>query len=134
MNKRQKLRNQVKAATDANDAEARHVEYKGAELMLGSFSVPAFDAPTVVFGASLAQYPQRETIPQVPHRYHDVVSSLFFSGGTLEDHGLRIKDSVHKMRAMAAIRAWLSSWAPKHEHKTETVAWALSEWCEDVPK
>jgi hypothetical protein len=137
MNKRQRLRHKQHVAEqlekNAASEAARVAEYKAATLMLGGFSVPAFDAPAVAFGATIGQYPDRKTIPEVPRRYHDVVSSLFFKGGTLEVYGLRLKASVHKARAMAAIRAWLGSWAPKHEHKTETVAWALSEWCEDIP-
>lgn len=99
-------------------------------LMLGSFKVPAFDGVAAVFGARLNEYPDRASIPEIDRKFEDIVSALFFRGGTLADHGLKLKAGIDRSAAMTAIRAWLCSFEPKHEHKTETVAWALSEWCE----
>lgn len=99
-------------------------------LMLGSFKVPTFDGVAAVFGARLNEYPDRASIPKVDRKFEDIVSALFFRGGSLADHGLQLKAGIDRGAAMTAIRAWLCSFDPKHEHKTETVAWALSEWCE----
>lgn len=99
-------------------------------LMLGSFKVPAFGGVAAVFGARLNEYPDRASIPKIDPKFEDVVSALFFRGGSLADHGLKLKAGINRGAAMTAIRAWLCSFDPKHEHKTETVAWALSEWCE----
>lgn len=99
-------------------------------LMLGSFTVPAFDGPAAVFGARINEYPARSSIPAVDRKYADVFSALFFRGGTLAEHGLKLKSGMDRRAAMTAIRAWMCSFEPQHEHKTETVAWALSEWCE----
>jgi len=99
-------------------------------LVLGGWAVPEFDGLSAVFGARLNQYPERGSIPKVDRRYEDVVNALFFRGGSLSEHGLKLKSGIDRAAAMAAIRSWLCSFDPKHEHKTETVAWALSEWCE----
>jgi hypothetical protein len=117
----------------SKDESARLMaEYMAAPLTLGKFNVPHFDGLAATFGAKFDQYPPRDSIPEVPRCYHDIMSKLFFKGGKFEDFGLRLKPSIHKARAMTAIRAWMCSFEPKHEHKTETVAWALSEWFEDI--
>lgn len=98
-------------------------------------SIPDFDGPAVAFGASLRDYPPYESIPEEfksnRNRFNEITSKLFFNGGRLEDHGIRLKPDIDRNKAMRAIKAWLSSFDPKHEHKTATVAYALSEWCED---
>lgn len=99
-------------------------------LVLGEWAVPEFNGLSAAFGARLEQYPDRATIPKVDRKYEDVVSALFFRGGSLADHGLKFRSGINHGAAMMAIRSWLCSFDPKHEHKTETVAWALSEWCE----
>lgn len=103
-----------------------------APLMLGEFEVPQFDNIAAVFGARLAEYPDYASIPKVDRKFNDAVSTLFFRGGKLEDFGLKLKTGINRTAAMTAIRAWLCSFDPKHEHKEATVAWALSEWCEAV--
>lgn len=99
-------------------------------LMLGAFQVPKFDGASTVFGADIEHYPDRALIPAVDRKFGEVFSALFYRGGSLSEHGLKLKTGIDNAAAMMAIRAWMSSFAPKHEHKTETVAWALSEWCE----
>lgn len=99
-------------------------------LVLGDFKVPEFNGVSAVFGARLNQYPERSSIPKVAPKYADAFDALFFRGGKLSDHGLEFKTGIDRAAAMTAIRAWMCSFDPKHEHKTETVAWALSEWCE----
>ena len=101
-------------------------------LMLGGFAVPEFDGLSSAFGARLDQYPSREAIPKVDRKFTDVVDALFFRGGTLAQYGLKLKSGLDHQAAMTAIRSWLCSFDPKHEHKTETVAWALAEWCEPI--
>lgn len=99
-------------------------------LTLGTFAVPEFDGRSAVFGARLNQYPPYDSIPKVDRRFSDAVSTLFFKGGSLADFGMKLKSGIDHAAAMTAIRAWLSSFDPKHEHKEATVAWALSEWTE----
>jgi hypothetical protein len=99
-------------------------------LMLGEFEVPKLTGIAATFGARLREYPPRAIIKKVPQKYSDIVDDLFFCGGTLAKHGLRLKSGIDHGAAMSALRAWLCSFEPSHEHKIETVAWALSEWCE----
>lgn len=100
--------------------------------------IPDFDAPTVVFGARLETYPKMEDLPEEfrreKHPCCDIAQSLFFKGGSLSDHGLKFKPEVDGKKALNAIRAWLGSWDPKHEHKIAAVGYALSQWCEDCER
>lgn len=116
--------------------EAQAASQPSSLLMLGEFTVPEFDRLSMAFGARLNQYPEMSIIPEEfrrhSGRFQEIVSSIFFRGGTIESFGLRLKPSLNRPAAMAAIRAWLCSFDPKHEHKTATIAWALSEWCEAV--
>lgn len=121
-------------------SRARHIAHPTLEqrrstfgpLMLGNFKVPEFDGIAAVFGARIKDYPERKSIPTVEHKFKDAFSDLFFRGGKLADHGLKLKSGIDHAAAMTAIRAWMTSFDPQHEHKEETVAWALSEWCEPV--
>lgn len=99
-------------------------------------AIPEFTGLEAALGAALATYPDPTAIPQQffrSHRLCDVANKLFFDGGKLADHGLQFKPEIDQRKAMAALRAWLSSFAPSHEHKVATVAWALSEWTEGTP-
>lgn len=62
--------------------------------------------------------------------WHHVVDTLFFNGGKLSDFGLKPKAGVDSNKAHRALRCCLTSWEPKHEHKTAGVAYMLSEWFE----
>ena len=123
-NRRQKLRASAAVAEKA----------KRTPLKLGNFDVPEFDGLSAVFGARLTQYPDMAVIPEEFRRhsgkFQDIVSTLFFKGGSLDDFGLKWRPGIDRGAAQMAIGAWLCSFDPKHEHKTATVAWALSEWME----
>lgn len=127
-NRRQKLKVAVAAAAERED--------QAAPLMLGNFQVRAFDGLDAAFGARLRDYPPMASIPaefrSYSGKFQDVFSALFFNGGSLADHGLKLKSGVSHKHAMTAIRAYMSSFDPPHEHKTATVAWALSEWTEPL--
>jgi hypothetical protein len=128
-NRRQKLK-AAAAAMPEPDASF-------APLMLGDFRVPAFDGVSAVFGARMRDYPPMATIPAEFRTYsgtfQDIVSALFFNGGSLAEHGLKLKSGISHKHAMTAIHAYMSSFDPPHEHKTAAVAWALSEWTEPQP-
>lgn len=66
--------------------------------------------------------------------YCDAVSSIFFSGGKLIDHGLKIKDGVDSKKVHRYIRATLGDFGPSHEHKIGGIAHMLAKWCEVAPK
>jgi len=102
------------------------------------FPVPDFDGPTVVFGADNGAYLTREQLgdwygcyganSRTP--YHKAVEGLLFQGGKLGDYGLAVKPDLDRVKVMSAIRGLMGSFAPKHEIKVGTVAWALHEWCD----
>lgn len=138
MNSKRKANKKLADEAKGQEAHERAVREWTAlpNLKLGDFVVPKFEGISTVFGADISEYPPMEMIPPEfkswSGRYPNIVSSLFFKGGKFEDHGIRLKPNISKMLAMSAIRAWMCSFAPKHEHKTATVAWALSQWTEDL--
>lgn len=86
--------------------------------------VPEFDGPTIVFGAGEQSFFNRRDLPEVPRRYEEEVSRMFFSGGSWPEFGA----DVDAPKAKQALRAWLGSFAPAHEAKVATVAYALWVW------
>lgn len=86
--------------------------------------IPAFDGPSCAFGADERAFFNRRELPEVPRVWQDKANALFFSGGELPDFA----PQVDKAQASRAIRAWLSSWAPAHEAKIATVAYAMWLW------
>ena len=127
MSKRNKLRKQVE------QKQAVEAKSSATPLTLGKHKFRIFQDVDAAFGARLADYPPMSAVPDGLSGYESVVSRIFFQGGKLADFGLSIKPSIDRAQAMTAIRALLSSWDPKHEHKTAVVAWCLSEWCDGTP-
>lgn len=84
--------------------------------------IPEFSKLHAVFGAEESSYFDRSDLPKVPRQYINKASDLFFSGGTPE-----LGEDVDRAKAINALRAWLCSFAPSHESKEATVAYAL--WC-----
>lgn len=90
------------------------------------FPIPTFDGPACAFGADAGAYFNRRGLPKVPRKYEDIIQSLFFSGGKLPD----LQPLVDRAAAMRALQAWLRSFAPAHEAKIATAAYALWVWTE----
>lgn len=90
------------------------------------FPVPEFDRVTEAFGAKAECYFDRRKLPKVPRKYEDMVHTLFFQGGNLPE----MRKCVDPQKAKAALMAWLRSFAPAHESKVATAAYALWVWCE----
>ena len=86
--------------------------------------VPEFDGVTAVFGAPESAYFNRRELPEVPRKYEDEVHRMFFRGGEWPAFGA----DVDAKKAKIAINALLSSFAPAHEAKVATVAYALWVW------
>ncbi len=84
--------------------------------------IPKFSDIHMAFGAEINSYFDRYRLPEVPKKYRDQASKIFFEGGKIE-----VGDDVNKDDANRAIRAVLCSFAPAHEAKEATVAYAL--WC-----
>lgn len=57
------------------------------------------------------------------------LSSLFFEGGKLSDHGIKVRDGYDERKVMRYIRATLGDFGPSHEHKIGGIAHALAKWC-----
>lgn len=102
-------------------------------LKVGDHQFPAFTAIDAAFGANERDYPDYGSIP-AEHRHGSkfgrVFSGLFYSGGTLADHGLKLRAGVDRASFYTTLRALMCSWAPKHEVKEATVAWFLAEHTE----
>jgi hypothetical protein len=92
------------------------------------FPVPEFNAPTVVFGADERAFFKRHDLPDVPAKFEDIAQNLFFSGGKVPE----LHPRVNRQKAFAALSAWLKSFAPAHEAKIATAAYALWLWTDDT--
>jgi hypothetical protein len=107
-------------------------------------AIPELDRADVVFG-NVKHMPRYETLPPDFKRhngndYVKAVSSWFFSGAKNSPNGIIIDDmkftakpGVDAGKALAAIRAVLGSFEPKHEHKEAACAFMLSEWFDKSP-
>ena len=103
--------------------------------------VPDVTRADVAFG-KIDHMPRYEDVPDEFCRrggtpFNDAVSHWFFSGAKSIPNGVEIggkqfiaKDGVEAGKALAAIRAILGSWEPKHENKEAACAYLLSEWFE----
>ncbi len=64
----------------------------------------------------------------------DAISSIFYSGGKLSDHGITMKQGVDEAKVIRYVRATLCDWGPSQEHKIGGIAHMLAKWCEIKPK
>jgi len=63
--------------------------------------------------------------------YVEFVGQWFYLGRTQEDMDRLVpKDGIDKSKALAAVKAILGSFEPKHEHKEAGCAYLLSQWFE----
>jgi len=92
------------------------------------FPVPEFDGPTAAFGARESAFFDRRNLPKVPREFEDMAQGLFFNGGKLPE----LSPKVDKKKALTALSAWLGSFAPTHEAKIATAAYALWLWTNDA--
>ena len=63
----------------------------------------------------------------------EAVQSLFFSGGTLAEHGIFPKPGVELRDVMRYLHATMPSFSPRHEHKIGGVGHMLAKWCDHNP-
>lgn len=90
------------------------------------FPIKEFTSGDVAFGADISNYFHRSNLPDVPKKYTEMASNLFFNGGKLP----RFHEKVNLNDASRALRALLGSFEPPHESKIATVGYALWVWCE----
>jgi hypothetical protein len=94
------------------------------------YPVPDLKKAEHIFGADRSMYFQRKNgLPDVPEKYEKMASKLFFHGGKLPDE-LKLKNPDDIAKAFRYISGMLSSFAPAHEEKITTVAYAFWVWCE----
>lgn len=101
--------------------------------------IPEVTRLNVAFG-NISHMPKYESIPDEfkGHRgtpFNEAVSAWFFRGAKRDGDALVVdgqrftpKAGVDADKALAAIRAVLGSFEPKHEHKEAACAFMLSEW------
>jgi len=106
-------------------------------------AIPEIKGVDVAFG-NIKHMPKMADLPEEFQRergpFCKAVASWFYSGAKPIDNGLEIdgvkfvaKPGVDKSKALAAIKAALGSWEPKHEHKIAGCGFMLSEWFEIKP-
>lgn len=64
----------------------------------------------------------------------DALSSIFYGGGKLEDHGIEPKPGTDMKKVYRYVRATLGDWGPSQEHKIGGIAHMLAKWCTISPK
>lgn len=104
-------------------------------------AVPAITAVDIAFG-NIAHMPKYAELPEQFQDWHNeahcrAVNSWFMKGAKAVKGGIELdgvtykaKPDVEAVKALAAIRAVLASWEPKHEHKIAACGYMLSEWFE----
>jgi hypothetical protein len=62
----------------------------------------------------------------VDRKWVDLANTLFFRGGKLSDHGLKVREGLDSAAVHNTLRWLASSWEPKHEQKEATVGFLIS--------
>lgn len=106
-------------------------------IRLGDHTFREFDQLDALFGAGEKDYPPFETIPEEHRRNRSpacgIASKLFYHGGSLQDFGLKMKNSEERDftgRFLSLYRGLACSFTPKHEHKIATLGWLIAEHTE----
>src|SRR6185312_15389360 len=101
-------------------------------------------APDLAFG-NIRHMPEYASLPKQfqdwhRHSFCESISQWFMKGAQVSSAGLLIgntkytpKEGVEIGAALAAIKAILASWAPKHEHKIAACGFMLHEWFDAAP-
>jgi len=100
------------------------------------FAVKAVSDMDIICGGNIEELlPPMQDIPSEfgimkPNKWSRFISDWFFCG--IEDVKLAPKDGVDPVRAIRHIKAIMSSFEPKHEHKEAGCAYLMSLWFDDV--
>lgn len=101
------------------------------------FEIQEVSGVDLAFGGDMKKLlPKWDDIPEEYRnmngitKWNKMVSDWFFCG--IKDLKLKPKDGIDTHKAMSHIRAIMSSWEPKHEHKEAGCAYLLSQWFDDV--
>ena len=63
-------------------------------------------------------------------KWTSIVDDWFFSG--IQKLVLKPKAGIDEKKAFRHLKAIMSSWEPKHEHKTAGVGYLMSLWFDDI--
>ena len=110
----------MKTKADTKTAEAPSTKAGGITFI----PIPVFTELDAAFGARRKDFIEDYHSVDVPRKYRDLMSDLFFNGGKVPPFAA----DIDRKAAMMALRAWLRSFDPKHESKEATVAYALWVW------
>lgn len=103
--------------------------------------VPTMDRVDVAFG-NIKHMPKYDALPEQFKDWHrnehcEAISSWFYRGAKSSPNGIELdgkqyvaRPGVEAGKALAAIKAVLGSFAPKHEHKIAACGFMLNEWFE----
>lgn len=86
--------------------------------------IPHVSDEHVAFGMPGSAYFPRHDLPDVPQRFEDEARRLFFRGGKMSD----LHPAVDRLLAARWLQAHFRSFAPSHEAKEATVAYAIWVW------
>lgn len=104
-------------------------------------AIPEMNRADIAFG-NVKHMPKYEKLPEEFQDWHynphcKAVSKWFYSGAKPFTGGIQLGDDTYMAKpgvdagkALAAIRAVLGSFEPKHEHKIAACGYMLSEWFE----
>jgi hypothetical protein len=105
-------------------------------MKIGTHEFPKFADAKFVFRAIMSDYPKWEFFSkdyqQMQTNGCKVFSKLFYKGGKLSDHGLKLKEGVSPLEFRCTYNALAGSWAPKHEIKTATCGMLIDEHTEPL--
>lgn len=88
------------------------------------YPIPEITDLDAAFGFREDRYFNRRALPKVPEKFEDAAQKLFFSGGDIPASC----NGVDRAKAIRFMRALLSSFAPPHESKIATAAYAFWVW------
>ena len=93
------------------------------------------DDETALFGGLDGLLPPMEDIPKEFKQWrgtnwNKLVGEWFFAG--IDSKVFIAKDGIDKQVALRHLGTCMSSWEPKHEHKTAACAYLMSLWFEEV--
>lgn len=102
-------------------------------------AIPEITRVDMAFG-NIKHMPKYDTLPEQfkdwrRNEHCEAASSWFYQGAKSSANGIEIdgqkytaKPGVEAGKALAAIKAILGSFEPKHEHKIAACGFMLSEW------
>lgn len=102
------------------------------------FSKPRkVDGPAKAFGGDMAALlPPYPAVPDEFKRSHGnqwtALVSTWFCSGLPAGTKFNPKPGIDPKEAVSHVRAILTSWEPKHEHKEAGAAYLMSKWFESV--